>query len=1029
LTFPTPREIGDDESAKAVRLFHDLPFIGMAVTAASSKRWIQVNEALCDILGYPRAALVEKSWAELTHPDDLASDTNEFDRVTRGEIDGYKMDKRFIRMDGTIVHASIDVKAVRNATGDIDFFVATVADITARVEAEAAARRSAALLENLGRQVPGVIYQYQQARDGSARFPFASDAIREIFEVEPADVLHDASLVFSRVHPEDLERVYASGEASARSLEPWRCDFRVILPTRGLRWLHADARPERLPDGGTLWHGFITDSTERQVERAALLESEARFRVQIEHAPEAIVVYDADLDRLIDVNSNAERLFGLSRPELLARRLVDLSAPVQSDGRPSAEAGPLYVKRAIDGESPVFEWLHQHASGREIACEVRLVRLPAIGRSLIRGSITDISERKQAAQALTRLEAAITSSISGVAMADMDGRVIYVNRACLDLWGYKDAQEVLGREVHSFWQPRGEPFSVTAELQRTGSWSGERVAARSDGSERLMQVNASTVTDGAGVRVGMLAYFADITDRRKTEAALHVRDEAIRTAITAIAITDPDGRPVYANPAFVRLWGYESEEEVLGRDMASFLGSEPSMPVPDVPLLLAQGAWQGELTARRKDGSHFDMLVAANVVRDENGTVMHLMGSFLDITEAKRLQAQFLQAQKMESVGRLAGGVAHDFNNLLTVMQGCVRVVMDSVPSDGQLRVELQQISDAADSAAALTRQLLAFSRKQVIAPQVLDLNDVVRRVAGILERVLGADIRLQIVTADGLGAVQFDPGQAEQVLVNLAVNARDAMPDGGLLTLETSNVVLSEGFARSRQGVVPGDYVLLEVSDTGRGMSNDTKEHAFEPFFTTKEVGQGTGLGLAMIHGAVTQNGGLVEVSSELGEGTSFRIYLPRVNAPVTPVPKMRTAGPLPRGNETVMLVEDDDAVREFVRRLLDRQGYRVLPFGSGADALQWLSGAPEPVHLLLTDVIMPGMNGKVLAEHVRAALPEVRILYTSGYTANLITQNGVLEPGAEFLAKPFTSAVLAGTVRELLDRNQAGVAAFSAR
>ncbi len=763
------------------------------------------------------------------------------------------------------------------------------------VDAELAARRAAALLENLAHQVPGVIYQFQSFPDGRTCFPFASEAIREIYEVSPDEVREDASLVFSRLHPDDLAHVAASIEVSAATLEPWRCDYRVILPRQGVRWRTGNARPERLPDGSTLWHGFITDSTEQQQAREALRESEERFRIQVEHAPEAIVVYDVAAGRFVDANQNAERLFGLSRAELLERSIGEVTPPRQPDGRDSGAAAAELVHRALHGEKPVFEWSHRHASGRDVPCEVRLASLPYAGRSFVRGSITDITDRKDAMDALTRLQAAIDSSLNGVAIADLDGVLIYVNRALLSLWGYRERSAVLGRDVRSFWVHPEEPAAVIAAMQNTEGWSGEMTAMRADGAPLAVRVNASRFFDSSGHPAGMLA-------------------------------------------------------------------------------------------------------------------------SFADVTEEKRLQAQLLQAQKMESVGRLAGGIAHDFNNLLTVMKGYLELTIATLPPDDTVRRDLVAVDRAADSAARLTQQLLAFSRKQIIAPVVLDLNEVATRVHDMLQRLLGEDVELQVLTDPDLALVRFDPGQAEQILVNLAVNARDAMPNGGRLTLETSNVVLDDDYLKDRPDMRRGEYVLLAVSDTGLGMSTETREHAFEPFFTTKEIGRGTGLGLAMIHGAVSQNGGRVEVYSEPGHGTSFKIYLPSVVG-LDPPSMVATPARLPRGHETIVVVEDDDTVRALAVRLLERQGYRVFAFFDGPSTLEWLRRSTDHIDLLLTDVIMPSMNGKVLAEAVRALRPETRVLYASGYTSNVIVHHGVLKAGVEFLAKPYTISALAARVREVLD------------
>ncbi len=881
---------------EAIRLFHDLPFIGMAVTSPSSRRWIQVNQTLCDMLGYSRDDLMEKTWAELTHPDDLQGDVDLFESVLRGELNEYKLDKRFVRSDGRVVHASIDVKAIRDASGEITDFIATVADISARVEAERAARDAALLLQKLAQQVPGTLFQYQLYPGGRSRFPFASDALREVYEVGPEEVQFDASPVFARLHPDDYPRVVQSIQQSARTLETWHCDYRVILPQRGVRWLTGNARPERLPDDSVLWHGFIADTTEQQLAREALRKSEERFRIQVEHAPEAIVVYDLALDHFIDANRNAERLFGLTRAELLTRGMSDVTPAEQPDGRTSQDVVAEYVSRALAGEAPAFEWVHTHSTGREIPCEVHLVQLPFEGRLLLRSSMMDISERKAALDTLTRLQTAIDSSLNGVAMADLDGRISYANRAVLQIWGYQHASEVLGRDVSIFWRPRSDALRVAEALRRDGIWSGELTAVRPDNTSRVLRVNASLFRDSQDVPTGMLA-------------------------------------------------------------------------------------------------------------------------SFADITEEKRLQTQLLQAQKMESIGRLAGGVAHDFNNLLTVMKGYIELSLSSLREDSALRRDLLEVDHAANSAVSLTQQLLAFSRKQIISPVVLNLNDVLLRMQGMLQRLLGEDVKLTILTDASLAPVRFDPGQAEQVLVNLAANARDAMPNGGELTLETSNVTIDATHSPDHSDVQPGHYVRLAVSDTGEGMTDDIREHAFEPFFTTKDIGRGTGLGLAMIHGAVLQNGGQVEVYSEPKLGTSFKIYLPAVAADGSATSESHAASP-PRGTETILLAEDDDTVRALARRLLLRQGYTVYDFSNGPAALHWIGSTAVPVHMLFTDVIMPEMNGKVLAEQVVALRPDIRVLFASGYTANVIVHHGVLKAGVEFLAKPYSILALSQKVRDVLDR-----------
>jgi nitrogen-specific signal transduction histidine kinase/CheY-like chemotaxis protein len=405
-----------------------------------------------------------------------------------------------------------------------------------------------------------------------------------------------------------------------------------------------------------------------------------------------------------------------------------------------------------------------------------------------------------------------------------------------------------------------------------------------------------------------------------------------------------------------------------------------------------------------------------------NGNIVY--GVVSDITGRKRLEEQFFQSQKMEAIGRLAGGVAHDFNNILTVITGYTDLLLDRHPDhDDPEREEIEQIKKATKQAASLTRQLLAFSRKQVLQPRVLNLNTVVANIETMLRRLIGENIELVTILEPQLGRVKADPGQMEQVIVNLVVNARDAMPNGGKLIIKTTNLELDETFARQHLGAGPGPYVLLTLNDTGHGMDPQTRSHIFEPFFTTKEPGQGTGLGLAIVHGIINQSGGYISVQSEPGQGASFNIYLPRVETPVLATNE-RSEVPIPSwsGSETILLVEDEDSVRELTRRILLKEGYTVLEAQNGEEALQVLQEYAQPVDLLLTDVIMPGsVNGRELGKSVSLSHPKTKVLYMSGYTDNVIIPNGALDPILAFLAKPFTPHALTRKVREILDARPA--------
>jgi PAS domain S-box-containing protein len=472
-----------------------------------------------------------------------------------------------------------------------------------------------------------------------------------------------------------------------------------------------------------------------------------------------------------------------------------------------------------------------------------------------------------------------------------------------------------------------------------------------------------------------------------------------------------------ANPALVKMFGYGSAAELTGRHLGS-LYADAQQWFQTADYFHARKEFNNLTTeCVRKDGVAIVARISGRSI--PNGKTGDSFEIFMeDATETRTLELQLRQAQKMEAIGRLAGGIAHDFNNLLMVISGYSEFLLERLGPDPRLRGPAQEISHATQRATSLTRQLLAFSRKQMLAPKVLDLNEVVAENLKMLTRMIGEDIDLVMVPGPSIGAVRADPGQIDQVIMNLAVNSRDAMPDGGKLTIETANVALDENFARTHTPLPPGDYVMLAISDTGVGMDNETQSRIFEPFFTTKGA-KGTGLGLSTVYGIVKQSGGFIFVDSQPQRGTAFRAYFPRVDGREDVAAAQDTLG-LPRadhGQETILLVEDETNLRRLARQYLETQGYKVLEAEDGAAALQIVDGYEGAIDLLLTDVIMPGMNGRELAAHIIKLLPDVRVLYMSGYTENAIGHDGTLDAGINLLQKPFSLPALKERVREVLD------------
>jgi two-component system, cell cycle sensor histidine kinase and response regulator CckA len=778
---------------------------------------------------------------------------------------------------------------------------------------------------------------------------------------------------------------------------------------------------------GTLVGAVVTfvDITERKRAQEALKASEKRFRSLIENSRDIVAIVEPE-GTIRYVNPSVEGALGF-RPEDLVGKDAFLLVP--------PEDASLLKSRMAErtaAETPVapisFRLRHRDGSWRNFEAAGSR-RAADEGREGIVLTFRDVTRRLNAEAALreseARQRAVFDTALDALVTMDHEGRVAEFNPAAERLFQYS-REEVLGKTMADLIIPPSVRESHRRGLARYNT-TGEAVilgrrievsAMRRDGTEFPAELAITRINqEGPAFFTGQIR---DLTEQKRVVTEMLRSEERFRRLFDSntigIAIADLTGNTVEANDAYLNMLGFTREELLAGKVNWSELTpaeqrGRDQVAVEELQRTGIASPWEKEFL--RRDGSRVPVLIGVAMLKASEGSVIAYV---VDLTERRRLEGQFLQAQKMEAVGQLAGGVAHDFNNLLTVILGYSELLAAKLDPGSLAFGELDEIRAAGERAASLTRQLLAFSRQQVLERRVLDVNDLIANTEKMLRRLIGEDIELVTVLSPALRRVFADAGQLEQVIMNLAVNARDAMPRGGRLTIESANVELDDAYVLLHTTVRPGSYVMIAVSDTGAGMSGETLRHMFEPFFTTKERGKGTGLGLATVYGIVKQSGGSVWVYSEVGKGTAFKIYLPLVEevGEAEPVPAAEPVSLV--GSETLLLVEDEKSVRALSRSILESYGYTVLVAESGREGLEVAREYPLPIHLLVTDVVMPDMGGSDLASRLSALRPGVCVLYMSGYTDDAVFRHGVLEKGRVFLQKPFTPETLARKVREAL-------------
>jgi two-component system cell cycle sensor histidine kinase/response regulator CckA len=920
----------------------------------------------------------------------------------------------------------IEMRAVEIEWGGEPARLVSLHDVTQRKATEDALRESEARLKEAQRLGRLGHWTY----DPAIGRIFWSDVVFEIYGRDPAlgpPTPEEEAVYYS---PEDARRLRECARCALETGIPWEEDVRLNPPGRAEVYVVAKGKVLRDSEGrATILSGTVQDITERKQAEEELRFQAVLLSTQQEASLDGILVVD-DQGKAVSFNQRLVDIWGIPHEVMQSRSDERLWQSV------------VHKLAAPDEFLARVRWLDEHP--QEIGLdEIAL----ADGRTLDRYSapvvgadgkyygrvwyFRDITERKRAAEALAReqdlLNKLITNIPDHIYFKDRLSRFTKINLAHARWFGLSDPSDALGKTDSDFFSAEHaqQAYRDEQQIMATGQpvVGLEEKETWPDGRVTWASTTKVPIRAANGEVVGLVGISRDITERKRAEAALRESEgryrrlhESIRDAFV---IVDMSGRILESNRAYQEMLGYTADEVLrltyLDLTPSQWHGVEARIVADEILPHGHSAVYEKEYI--HKNGTVLPVEVCTSLLRNGSGEPAAMWSIVRDVSERKRLEAELLQAQKMEAVGRLAGGVAHDFNNLLSVISGYASLLAPELAVGSDARLKLEEIVKAAERAAGLTRQLLAFSRRQVSQPQSSDLNAVVAEVETMLRRLIGEDVDLVKSCAPDLWPVQADRGQIEQVIMNLAVNARDAMPSGGRLTIATSNVDLGSTAVDASRPRLAGPHVALIVSDTGQGMDRETLAHMFEPFFTTKEVGKGTGLGLATVYGIVKQNGGHIEVESEPGRGSTFKVYLPRrMDAAEAPTER-RAAAALAkelRGSETILLVEDEEALALVISEILATAGYEVIQATTPHEALERADSHQGPIHVLLTDVIMPQMNGRDLAGRVRERRGEIKVIFISGYTDDVL--GSVLTPDVVFIQKPFSQTALLEKLREVL-------------
>jgi two-component system, cell cycle sensor histidine kinase and response regulator CckA len=1006
----TERKLGETklkESEERFRVTFFQAAVGIAQTDIDG-RWLLLNDRFCEMLGWSRAELAGKTYLEVTHPDDREACLTACHRLLSGEISSCSTGK-------------CSVSLVRDEYGRAKYFIAIVEDVTPRIEAERALRQAEQRLI-LAQSAANLGVWYQEW--GSNVISISGEYAR-LHGLSPDRPAVTRQEWFSTIHPDDRERVDALRREAREGSRIFNAEYRVIWPDGSIHWVMAKGAV-LLDDSGQPIRttGVNMDVTERKQAEAALRESEQQVVSIYNTVRDVIFQLAVELEgrfRFVSVNAAFMKITGLGREAVIGKMVHEVIP------EPSLTMVLGKYREAVDKNTIVsWEETTDYPTGR-LTGEVTIA--PVIDDhgtcTHLVGSVHDITERKYADQALRESEERFRNMADTAPVmlwvTGPDKLFTFVNKTWLDFTGRTLEQE-LGNgwaasahpEDHQRWY---EAFCSAFDARRC--FQLECRLRRDDGEYRSILCSGVPRFGLGGAFAGYIGSTIDITDLQ-SEQRFRQLAENIDQVFWMLEVNKD--QVLYVSPIFEKVWGYSSAAvyqdhhwvlETVHTDdrdrFTAFLRKLKSEPAEESYRIV------------RPDGSVRWILGRTFPIYDQEGKPYLVAGISEDVTAQREMEEQLRQAHKMEAVGRLAGGIAHDFNNLLTVIGGYSQMLLNSTPAADPSREKLEQILNAANRAGTLTRQLLAFSRRQVWQPRVVNLNRLLTNMEALLRPLIGEHITIETQLDAEVSCVRVDPHQIEQVVMNLAANARDAMPNGGRFMMQVSMANTSALRAKNST-FEAGKYLLLRISDTGCGMDERTRERAFEPFFTTKALGKGTGLGLSTVYGIVRQNQGDIHVSSELGRGTAFDLYFPAV--PEREAESELPAAQLPKttARETILVAEDEPGVRGLVKQTLEQLGYRVLEAADGYEALRVFKqhASQIQIHLLLTDGIMPLMNGQELATRLRSVRPGTRVLYMSGYADEVLAFHGIDRPEMAFIQKPFTATELAEKVDKLLSADR---------